>query len=71
MTTSELWRGAVLLGAAAALLQSMDAELAAEDRRPYERAIDLARTQLGDEQFRGRGRRACIGHGGGHYLRAG
>jgi predicted ATPase/class 3 adenylate cyclase len=49
--TTALRRGAVLLGAAAALLQSMDAMLAAEDRRPYERAIELARAQLGKEAF--------------------
>jgi predicted ATPase/class 3 adenylate cyclase len=49
--TSDLRRGAVLLGAAAGLLQSMDAMLAAEDRRPYERAIELARAQLGKEAF--------------------
>ena len=41
----------MLLGAAAALLQSMDAILASEDRRPYERAIELARAQLGEEKF--------------------
>src|SRR5207248_7060483 len=46
----ELRRGAVLLGAAAGLLQSMDAMLAAEDRRPYERAIEQARVQL-EEAF--------------------
>jgi predicted ATPase len=49
--TAELRRGAVLLGAAAGLLQSMDAMLASEDRRPYERAIEQARTQLGEEAF--------------------
>jgi hypothetical protein len=49
--TSELSRGAVLLGAAAAVLRSMDAMLAAEDRRPYERAIERAHAQLGEEAF--------------------
>jgi predicted ATPase/class 3 adenylate cyclase len=48
---SELTRGAVLLGAAAGLLQNMEAALAAEDRRPYERAIDEARARLGEEAF--------------------
>ena len=47
----ELRRGAVLLGAAAGLLRSTDAALAAEDRRPYERAIEQARALLGEEAF--------------------
>ena len=48
---SRLWAGAGLLGAAEALLESMGAVLASEDRRPYDRGIDQARAQLGEEEF--------------------
>ena len=48
---SELTRGTKLLGAVDALLVSIGAVLAAEDRRPYERAVEQARLLLSKDEF--------------------
>lgn len=43
--------GAKLLGATEAVLESISAALDSGDRLPYERAITIAREQLGEEAF--------------------
>ena len=49
--TNRLRRAVRLLGAVEALLTSMGAVLAAEDRRPYERGIAQARAGLREADF--------------------
>jgi tetratricopeptide (TPR) repeat protein len=44
-------RGVVVLGAVEALLESIGAVLEREDREPYERSVQRARSLLGEEAF--------------------
>jgi predicted ATPase/class 3 adenylate cyclase len=50
-STSRLRKGARLLGAVEALLESIGTVLWAEERRPYELGVAQVRTQLGEKEF--------------------